>query len=449
MKNRLRAFWDELRASYWFIPSVMAVMSVALSIATIRLDEGVGRELRWVTGLVYVDSAEGAREVLSTVASSMITVAGVVFSLTMVVLSLTSQQYGPLVLSHFMRDRGNQFVLGVFIATFLYCLLVLRTVRGVEEDIFVPHISVLTGLGLAIASLAVLIYFIHHVSRSIQAPNIIARIRDELMKEIEDQFPTQVGIKNASSHPFGDRMEEAVFQRMAQEASVVNTHASGYLQRIDDKVLLQTARSSDLIVQLEVLPGQFLFQGQPLARILVSGSQAEAVDDAIQGAFILGDQRTQAQDIEFIVTQLSAIAVRSLSPSLNDPYTALMVIDHLADALCSVLHRPPPSVYRYDEDNRLRVITHRVTFETLFHTAFDQIRHYGHGDSKIDIRLLQVFKVLWDCSEEEDTKDLLYHYATQLYEESKEKLTDSEDDRVGRVYAKVLHEFSRQEEGGA
>ncbi|MDX2140547.1 MAG: DUF2254 family protein [Chloroflexota bacterium] len=195
MRSRLHVFWDDLRASYWFIPALMAVFALLTSVVTIRLDEGVGRELRWVTGLVYVDSAEGARAVLSTVASSMITVAGVVFALTMVVLSLSSQQYGPLVLTHFMRDRGNQIVLGVFTATFLYCLLILRTIRGGETDVFVPHISVLVGLVLAVASLAVLIYFIHHIARTIQAPNIIARISDELNDKIDHQFPTKVGIE--------------------------------------------------------------------------------------------------------------------------------------------------------------------------------------------------------------------------------------------------------------
>lgn len=439
MKYRLRIFWEELSESYWFIPALMAVLAVLLSIIAVRLDEGIGRELRWVTGLVYVDTAEGAREVLSTVASSMITVAGVVFSLTMVVLSLTSQQYGPLVLTHFMRDRGNQVVLGVFTATFLYCLLVLRTIRGGETDVFVPHISVLVGLVLAVASLAVLIYFIHHVSRSIQAPNIIARVSDELEDQIEHQFPADVG--KETDHQTDARSHGALLQRLKREGKLVKTRKSGYLQMIDDGALLDTARRHDLLVHLDVLPGQFLFKEQALAHVLSPSKDMREIDDEIHGAFILGSKRTEVQDIEFVVTQLSAIAVRSLSPSLNDPYTALMVIDHLGDALCAVLNRQQLSRYRYDDDRQLRLIAQPAAFRTLFYAAFDQIIHYGHNDLKIAVRLLQVIRILWTCTDDADTRHLLRSYATRLHQESQNRLTDSEDERINQEYASLIREF--------
>jgi uncharacterized membrane protein len=441
MKNRLYAFWDRLSASYWFIPALMAVIAVVLSIVAVQLDERVGHELRWVTGLVYVDSVEGARAVMSTVASSMITVAGVVFSLTMVVLSLTSQQYGSLVLTYFMRDRGNQFVLGVFTSTFLYCLLVLRTIRGEENQVFIAHISVLIGLGLAVVSLAVLIYFIHHVSQAIQAPNIIARISDELAAKIEHQFPAEVGKEITPT--LDEAQQKALFERIAQESAIIATRESGYLQMIDVDALLRTARSRDLIISLEVMPGQYMFKGQPLARVLQS-DPAGSVADAVQDAFIFGSLRTSSQDIEFIFTQLSALAVRALSASINDPYTVLMAIDHLGTALCSVLQRQQPSMYRYDQDDNLRVIAYAATFQTLFHTAFDQIAHYGIGDPNIATRLLQVFKTLWDCAGDPPTRELLRRYATHVYEESLDRLTDSEDARINQVFAAILREFNGQ-----
>jgi uncharacterized membrane protein len=442
MRNRLHVFWDDLRASYWFIPALMAVFALLASVMTIRLDEGVGRELRWVTGLVYVDSAEGAREVLSTVASSMITVAGVVFSLTMVVLSLSSQQYGPLVLTHFMRDRGNQVVLGVFTATFLYCLLILRTIRGGETDVFVPHISVLVGLILAVASLAVLIYFIHHIARTIQAPNIIARISDELNDKIEQQFPAKVGIE--TDHQTNPGLQNRLLNQITQDGNAVETRESGYLQIIDDEALLRTASRHDLIIHLDVLPGQFLFPHQTLAHVLPADAHSEQITDDIRDVFIFGSSRTQAQDVEFVITQLSAIAVRSLSPSLNDPYTALMVIDHLGEALCQILCRQQPSQYRYDDEHRLRLIVYPVTFQTLFQTAFDQIIHYGQGDLKVAVRLLRVFQAMWTCTTDADTRNLLRRYATRLYEESQERLTHSEDQRISIVYASLMRHFQNQ-----
>lgn len=394
MKNRLIALRERLSGSYWFIPTIMAITAAVLSLATIKLDEGMGRELAWVSGLIYVDSPEGARAVLSTVASSMITVTGVVFSLTMVVLSLTSQQYGPLVLNQFMRDRGNQFVLGVFTSTFIYCLLILRTVRGVENSVFIPHISVLTGLGLSIASLAVLIYFIHHVSQSIQAPRIIARISEDLIDAIDHLFPAQFG--KESHPPDMEKTHQIVMKRFEQDAYAVKAEESGYLQMIDDTALFQVACKHHVVVQLEAHPGEFFFKGQILARVLPLREGSEELSDDIRNVFIFGGYRTNTQDIGFIFTQLRSIAVRSLSPAINDPFTATMVIDRLGQALYVLLQRDFPSMYRYDKKMTLRVIATPVTFETLFYTAFDAIRHYGHADLSVAVRLLEVMNVFYE-----------------------------------------------------
>ncbi len=439
MKNQILSLRDKLSASYWFIPTVMAVLAVVLSITTIKLDEGIGRDIRWIAGLVYVDSPEGARAVLSTVASSMITVAGTVFSLTMVVLSLTSQQYGPLVLSHFMRDRGNQFVLGIFTATFLYCLLILRTIHGVESSNFVPHLSVLTGLGLSIASLAVLIYFIHHVSQSIQAPKIIARISNDLSDSIDDLFPDSLG-KELTSAP-KDQPQNLPTWKNDDETEAIPTTQSGYLQMIDDDTLLNIAQKHKLLINLDVLPGQFLYRKQTLVRLFPKQQINDQLRDEIQDIFIFGSQRTRTQDIEFTITQLSALAVRALSPGINDPFTAIMVIDHLGEALCTLLDRQPPSIFRYDEEDELRVIASTVTFEMIFHTAFDQIRHYGFADPKVAIRLLEVFKALWERADSQTDRDLLQTSIVTLYAESQPRLTSSEDQRFSQMYQDIVRDF--------
>ncbi len=291
MKNRFLAVRDRLSSSYWFVPAVMMVLALVLSIMTIQADQAIGSDLGWLTGLIYVDSSEVARAVLSTVASSMITGAGVVFSLTMVVLSLTSQQYGPLVLTHFMRDRGNQFVLGIFTATFIYCLLILRTISGVENSIFVSHISVLIGMDLSILSLAVLIYFIHHVSESIQAPNIIARISDDLMQTIDDLFPTKLGKER--SPPDQESSQQTLLQQFDEEALVINTRESGYLQVVDDAALLKTASAHQLVVQNDVLPGSFFFKGQALVRVV---SKSQLADLYLSRTGYQSQQTDEARD---------------------------------------------------------------------------------------------------------------------------------------------------------
>ncbi len=375
----------------------------------------------------------------------MITVAGTVFSLTMVVLSLTSQQYGPLVLSHFMRDRGNQFVLGVFTATFLYCLLILRTIRGVEDSVFVPHISVLSGLGLSITSLAVLIYFVHHVSQSIQAPNIIAHISDDLAETIDDLFPAKVGQELSPTNE--EITQKVILQRFDNETYAIKTSTSGYLQMVDDDSLLKTASKHQIIIHLDVLLGRFLFKQQILARILPKEQASDEINNEIQDAFIFGRQRTRTQDVEFVVTQLSALAVRSLSPGINDPFTAIMVIDHLGEALSVFLEREQPSMYRYDQKNQLRVIAYSVTFEMVFYTAFDEIKHYGNSDPKVAIRLLSVFRELWGRVDNLTDRIVLESSIHHLYEESKEHLSTSEQQRLKQLYMTITRDFkSHQEE---
>ncbi len=186
---RLAQLWESLRTSYWFVPTVMTAGAVGLSFASVHLDQVVKAEWVRAVGWIWAGSPEGARQVLSTIAGSMITVAGVAFSITIVALTLASTQFGPRLLRNFVRDLGNQVVLGTFVSTFVYCLLVLRTVRGGDVAEFVPYLSVTLGVAFALASLGVLIYFIHHVSGAIQAEHLIASVADELEDAIERMFP--------------------------------------------------------------------------------------------------------------------------------------------------------------------------------------------------------------------------------------------------------------------
>jgi uncharacterized membrane protein len=414
MKQRLFTLRDTLRSNYWFIPLVTAVFGILLSILTIKLDERVGRNLAWVTGLVYVDSPEGARAVLSVIAGSMITVAGVVFSLTMVALTLTAQQYGSLVLSNFLRDRGNQFVLGVFTATFIFCLLVLRTIRGVESSAFVPHISVLVGIGLAIASLGVLTYFIHDVSNSLRASTIVARVSDDLIETIEYMFPLQENgvIREEGSLP----------EHFDSESQPLRAPESGYLQYIDYEYLLSVTQNSHTIVEIKYHPGQFLIKGAVVGTIWPSEQVDQRLLKQVGESLVIGDQRTQSQDVEFLIDQLVAMAVRALSPAINDPFTAMMVIDRLGEALCLLAAREMVSPFVMDKNKQVRIVTHPVTFDSMIKSAFDQIRHYGKDNIKVMIRLLRTLVIVRDCAADEERKDILSRYTDQVWEEARTHL---------------------------
>ena len=190
MKTWLMNYWESIRANFWFVPTVMVAGAVALSLVTINLDKVAAYD-NWIAtlGWTFTRGPEGSRAVLSTVAGSMMTITSVTFSITIVALQLASSQFGPRLLRNFMRDRGNQISLGTFIATFAYCLLILRTVNGTEEQRFVPHISVTVGLLMALTSLGVLIYFIHHAAASIQAENVIANVGRDLDQAIARLYP--------------------------------------------------------------------------------------------------------------------------------------------------------------------------------------------------------------------------------------------------------------------
>lgn len=299
--TRLLLFWDGLRSSYWFTPALMLLGGGALAIALVALDERVKNESLRGLWWIFSGGAEGARSLLSTVAGSVITVAGTTFSITIAVLSLTSSQFGPRLLRGFLRDTGNQIVLGTFLATFLYCLLVLRTVRSVEEVAFVPHIAVTGGVALAIASVCVLVYFIQHVSRSIQAGQIIANVARELFEAIDRLFPQNVGEaarENAALSSLPDGWQDT--------ARPVRAVRGGYVQAVDGDALIQLAKKRDLLLRLRHRPGRFVTEGSTLALAWpperATGDDLEA---SVNDAFSLGEQRTDAQDAEFVVQNWS------------------------------------------------------------------------------------------------------------------------------------------------
>ena len=383
MRLALIRYWEQIRSGFWFLPSLMAVTAVVLSTATVSLDRaGVDRWLD-ARGWLYAGGAEGAAAVLGAVAGSMITIAGVVFSLTLVALSQASSQFGPRLLRNFMRDTANQIVLGAFVSTFLYCLLVLRTIRRGDEGIFVPHLSVTAGVFMAVASIGVLIYFIHHVSISIQADQVISRVHAELLHAIDRLYPEDVGLEP------GETTETATEATAASSTSVVAVRAEsdGYVQLIDSSTLLQVAVEKDLIVHVVKRPGDYAIRQSPLLHVGPRDNVDDDVKARLAKLFVLGDERTPPQDAKYLIDQLVEVALRALSPGVNDPFTALTCIDRLTSGLCRAAARAFPSPYRSDSDGRLRVVTPAATFAGLLSAAFAPIDEFG-GESRLIVARL-------------------------------------------------------------
>jgi len=435
---RIQQLLDQLRASYWFIPSVMSLMAILLAVGTSIADQHFGSE--WIDELGWLDANRpgGARDVLSSIASSMITVAGVVFSITVAAVVYASGQHGPRLLTNFMRDRGNQFTLGTFIATFLYCLLILRTVRDPEavfEDAseastgFVPHIGLFVGLALALCSIGVLVYFIHHVPRSIHISNVIAEIGRELREKISKRFPERIG--QGIPEPLDPAFAEP--KDFAARASSVDADGSGYVQGVDVDALLSVARKHDLIFRVHHRPGTFVRPGKALLEAYPKERVGTEVRDAIREAFAWGSQRTPVQDFLFLVNELVEIASRALSPGVNDPMTAVTCLDWLAAGAATFAGRDLPDALRYDSEGHLRVITHPVTFDDYMEAAFGQLRPYAAGDRIAALKMMAVLGELGEVVVSGKGRDTLRYHANALLEGSEALLHDPESLALLRV----------------
>jgi uncharacterized membrane protein len=435
---RLVQTWEDLRTSFWFIPGLMTLGAGLLGVGLVYLDTAVDTEavpeLRWI----YTGGVEGARAVLSTIANSMIMVAGTVFSVTIVALSLASQQMGPRLLRSFIRDRGNQFVLGTFIGTFFYCLIVLGTIVGEDSgEEFIPHLSVTFGLGLAVIDVAVLIYFIHHVSISIQAPNVAASAAEELDRTMDRLFPELIGHAAPEAHV--EPLEEDVPRMLAADAAPVPARRSGYIQAIRNEKLLKLARDNEAVFRLDYRPGHYAMEGTPLLVVSPGDRVDETLVEKVNEAYIVGVYRSPTQDVEFAINELVEIAVRSLSPSLNDPFTAVTCVDHLGAALSRLMRRDTPVPFRYDAEGRLRIIAQPQGFPDLVNAAFHQIRQHARRSVAVTVRMLDVLAVLAPQARSREQADAIRHHAVMIYRGGAESFEEEWDRRdLEERYDRVL-----------
>ncbi len=397
--SRLHRWWLDLNSSLWFVPTLMTVVAIGLAYGMVLLDLYFGRE--WITAypLLFGAGADGARGMLTAIAGSMITVAGLTFSLTLATLAQVASQYTPRLLRNFMRDRTNQVVMGAFVSVFVYCLVVLRTIRGGDEGAFVPSLAVVVGLVLALGSIGMLIFFIHHIASSIQAANVIARAADETARLLEKTFPLDPPAPAPANAPGNPTALAAL------RWTVVTAPVTGYLQGVDYAALLAVAVSADAVVQMTSTLGSFVTKDAPLATIAAYGSNAAAGNSggsgavesatlrAVRACYRLGSQRTLDQDIGFGLRQLVDIALKALSPGINDTTTAVQCIDRLG-ALLALLAPRVLGVPVLAADGRARVLIESADFTAYLGTAFDQIRASGTGNVAVYVRLLTALRTV-------------------------------------------------------
>ncbi len=378
---RLRLVWTRVRDSLWFLPGVLTLVGAVLAVVVTQAEERGVFDVELLRSWVFGGGVDGARGVLSVIAGGLITVTGVVFSVTIVALQLASSQFTPRVLRNFTADRGNQLVLGVFIGTFTYTLLVLRTIRSADdgETPFVPRVAVTLAVVLVLVAIGFLIFYINHSARSIQVAAILDRVTQRTLGDIHRLFPEQVGHADPAAPP--DPADEP--------SDTVMADASGYLQAVDGHSLFQLGKGRRLVIAMEPDIGDFVLPGQVLASVSPPGAVDEELCREVRRAFLLGPERTPDQDAEFGIVEISDIAMKALSPGINDPTTACRCIDRLGEILLEMGRRSPPRTWR-TEEGRVHYRARHPTFDRAVALSFDQVRHFGASNPSIAQKLLEV-----------------------------------------------------------
>ncbi|KAA1261471.1 hypothetical protein LF1_40210 [Rubripirellula obstinata] len=380
MRAYLQQLIYRIKGSYWFIPSLMVIASIVLSQLAIWTDREIGNEWMKDFWFASMNQPDGARALLATVAGSMITVAGVTFSLTILAVSHATAHFGPRLLDNFMRDKGNQVTLGTFVATFLYCLLVLRVIRGeglpgdagLDVSAFVPQLSLLIALFLTIASVGELIYFIHHVPDSIHISTVLQRLAEDMDRKFDELYPETVGEPLQTESDEDPPSFEFVHH--------VRSSSSGYLQGIDDTDLLKFAKTNDVVIRLLRRPGDFLREKEPIAEVTKFADWNDKTADSIRYGFTIGFSRTPTQDVFFILNEFVEVATRALSPGVNDPFTAMQCIDWLSVGLVQLSQRNLPPVRRVDGKGNVRIITTQTTHQDFVDAMLGQLIPYAKDD---------------------------------------------------------------------
>lgn len=438
MVAKLAALWVAVRDSLWFVPALVTLAAIVLAFLSLEVDRLVGPDERAQHSLLFGGGAESARGVLGAIATGIITVTGVTFSVTIIALQLASSQFTPRVLRNFTADRGNQLVLGVLIGTFTFALLVQRAVRGEAEGVeaFIPSVSVTIAVGLTLLSIGFFIFFIDHLARSIQASVLIDRVTADALDLVDRLFPAPLGRPASEEGADGRRVPAGPPAQIAADAA-------GYLQVVDEQALFHHADNHAATVRMEVRIGEFLLPGAALASVWPAEAADEELTRRIRSAFVLGVERNLRQDLELAIVELVDIAIKGLSPSVNDPTTAMNCIDRLGQVLLALSHRESPPRWRTDERGRLRFLARRPEFQRIAELAFNQIRHFGAGQPAVAARTIHTLGRTAELARTEH-RDALIELSESVVHASRQSVADPHGLRIiGRAQEEAGSALSR------
>ncbi len=385
---------DAVRTRLWPLPTIAVVFALVLGLTVPKVDSAIDDDLpRWLGGWLFGGDADAARSLLGAIASSLITVTALTFSLTVVTLQLASSQFSPRLLRTFTRDLFVQVTLGLFLATFTYALTVLRAVRGSGDEgvELVPQLAVTLSFVLAVASVLGLVLFLAHLTEQIRVETMLRNVH----RDAVDAMESVLAERGTDAGDSGD------LQRSRHAAQTLLADGNGFLIRIDHEGLLAIATEERVVIEIEVHPGAFLVQGTPLGRTWstepgpLSGEAKARIADRVDRCVHLGFERTSTQDVGYGLRQLTDVANKALSPGINDPTTAIHALGHISAFLCALSSRDlGPELVR-DEDDRVRVVMHRPDLAGYVDLGLSQPRRYGATDPQV---LETISQVLLDLS---------------------------------------------------
>lgn len=421
--QKILFFWSELKSTFWFIPVIIIVIAIALAMGLLYIDSLTELRQDGISRYFLTGSADSARSILTTISGAMIGIAGTVFSITLVALTLASSQFGPRLIKNFMYDRLNQVVLGSYVSTYIYCLIILNTIKDNDEVLFIPQFSTLVAQIAALANIILLITFIHSIAMSIQADKIISDISESLSKNIKVLFPEKIG-----DQPDNQNEEDINAAKLKYKDKVPLTiPGRGYLQYIDGKTLLDLTDEIDGLLEIHFRPGDYMVEGVEAGVIYTNHQLDKEKVVEFQEQFLLGQIRTQQQDAEFSIHQMVEIGVKALSPGINDPYTAIACIDNLTSAMCYMANVKFPSRCRYNEEEELRMIAHTLTYEGMLDASFNQIRQFSKESPAVVIRLMEALITINKFASRRSYKDAIKKHARMVLNMAENSFTEPND----------------------
>lgn len=421
--NKILFKWSELKATFWFVPVMIIGLAIVLSLGLVYIDIRFDFSQSGLSRYFIVNNSDSARSILSTISGAMIGVAGTVFSVTLVALTLASSQFGPRLIKNFMYVRLNQVVLGSYISTYLYCLFVLNAIKEEEGNVFIPSLSIMVAIFAAVANIVLLIVFIHHIAVSIQADKVISDIADFLSRQMEHLFPEKLEEEKEISEAVNQEEVIASYR----DGIPIKAPQRGYLQYVDHLALQEAVSAKNAMLELNYRSGAYLVEGLRIGTLHTNEEWEESELKRIYSQLVIGKTKTSQQDLEYSIHQMVEIAARALSPGVNDPYTAISCIDNLSATMSYLAQAKFPSKYRFDENGTLRMVLDPVDFEGLLDAAFNQIRQFSAGNAAVIIRLMEALITIQKFTRKKDHKKAVAKHAQMVLSIGKQSIEEEND----------------------